>query len=575
MHRRLISYNGDMTESTSVAPAAQPAQPETLDRPHVYVWLASTLAFSVVFAVLTIPSLGRYPALSGDDSWIMSASFKLATTGVFGSDLYTGFHDADQHYFIALPVYHLLQALSFLLFGAGIVQARLVTIASALCVLWVTTWLAWRWYGLVASVICGALLLLLRVSIVGLWPGIPLVAVGRTGRYDMTAVAATWLTVACLDALVRAGPPTRRWPAYAVGVCAGLATLTQFFGAFAIVIAAVTLAWWTVPRSVKQTAALRIGIGWAIVVIPYLLYVAAHWSAFRGQATLKTGRTAFLDAHFYLDNLRDEFSRYRYLTDPDLILSVFSSWFFVVAIVPIIVWLSWRARQTGNVGDRLLLTTLTVAAIGLALFDSTNVPLYTIVLWPGCVIALAAAIANVRLALRHHLSPSRPAYQRQIIAVGFGILGAVSLFIINDGVTAYRDDRQTAEAVPAYASVADRLDASIPAGAVVVSHERWWWGLHTHEYLALNMLQRNWEEQSGTFAELFDATGATVLIIDDNARSEIARYPTDLQTQIATLLVARADPAIVIEDRWYGRFEIYILRERHRAGGVARPVRLW
>jgi 4-amino-4-deoxy-L-arabinose transferase-like glycosyltransferase len=510
--------------------------------------------------VFVLPNLGRYPPVSGDDSWVMSASYKLASKGVFGSDLYAGFHGADEHYFVALPVYQLLQAASFNLFGAGIISARLVTVASALIVLWATTWLALRWYGVLASALCGLLLVGLRVNLVDLWPGLPLLAVGRTGRYDMTGVAFTMLTVVCLDLAVERRSHRLAWPTWATGICAGLATLTQFFGAFTVIVIAVTLAW---QGRQKMALAWRIATGWAVVVVPYALYVAAHWADFRGQSVLKAGRTSFLDPAFYFDNLRHEDARYRHLVETGLTApSGAINWIFLLGIIPLVGWLGWRARQPDRPGDRMLLAILLGCGGSLALLDSTKAPLYAIVLWPGCCVAIAGAVANALMWTRGRFADRRSPSERRLLIAGCCVALVTGVALTADGLDAYRDDQNRAQTVSDYSDVAAQLDAAVPAGIGIVGHERWWWGLHERDYLALNALQLTWKEASETrsFATLFEATGAGALIIDDNARSEIARYPAALQAQMTAILAERAAPPVIISDPTYGRFEIYILK---------------
>jgi 4-amino-4-deoxy-L-arabinose transferase-like glycosyltransferase len=484
---------------------------------------------------------------------------------VFGSDLYTGFHGADRHYFIALPVYQLLQTLSFVLFGAGIAAARMVTVGSAVVVLWATTWLALRWYGLAAAIVSGLLLVLLRVNLVNLWPGLPLLAVGRSGRYDMTGVALLWLTVVLLDLAMQRETSGRSWLAVATGVCAGLATLTQFFGVFAVLIAVALLAW---PGNMRRRTVAIVrwaAAGWAVVVVPYLLYVALHWSDFRGQSRLKAGRTDFLDIRFYIDNLSDEAARYQHLIDPDRLLGTgIANWLFVITIGPVLGWLAWRTRDPARVGDRILLTALLVCGAALALLDSTNAPLYTIVLWPGCCIAVAAAISAGLAWTRDVVRGRRVIQQRPAVLIAAACALLLVLPVVADGVDAYREDRQRRQSSSDYTDVASRLDAVLPVQTGVVGHERWWWGLHERQYLALNVLQLEWEEQATdseeppSFAALFDATGAGVLIVDDNARSEIGRYPEELRRQIESFLATEMVQAAVVTDLTYGQFEVYL-----------------
>src|SRR6185503_11107060 len=103
------------------------------------------LVLTAVFVGLAAINLDAYPPMSGDEAWIMSVAYKLATHGIFGSDLYAGLFNADQHYFIALPVHHFLQAISFMVAGPGVAQARWVSVISGAVILWTSSWLAYRW----------------------------------------------------------------------------------------------------------------------------------------------------------------------------------------------------------------------------------------------------------------------------------------------------------------------------------------------------------------------------------------------------------------------------------------------
>lgn len=550
-------------------------------------WAVFALGSTGIFLAATLPDLGRYPPVHADETWIMSAAYKLATTGVFGSDMFAGMSGADQHYFIALPVQHVLQAFSFRLLGAGIAQARLVSVVGAVVVLWSASWLALRWYGLLASILTGVLLLTLRVNLVDLWPGLPLMSVGRSGRYDMTAVAFFWLAIVFLDLTIARSPDGRRWPAYATGVCAGLATLTQFFGAFSIGVITLMLVRRAAGRAPVMATAVRIAAGWAAVVLPYVAYVAIYWTDFRGQSTLKEGRTDFLDPRFYLDNLGDEPARYQHLLQPDHVFGAgVATWLFVLAILPALAWLTSRVTTRDWTGDRLLLTALVVCAAGLALFDSTNVPLYSIVLWPGCCIVIGASCAKGIEWTRRSIAMDRSRRRRIVTATMAGGVLLVAFAIVADAVDAYRGDRQVSRTVTGYEDVSRRLDVLLPVEGGVVGHERWWWGLRDRRYLALTVLQQEWERRQGrpypaSFASLFAATGASALLIDDNARSEIARYPVGLRGQIEVFLATNARPPIVLTDPTYGRFEIYVLErdgqpERSRApSGGGRSSRRW
>src|SRR5215212_5197455 len=87
--------------------------------------LAAALA---VFLVSILPNLGNHPAVTDDEVWVLSASYKLAKDGVFGSDIFQGFYHADRHYFFNMPAQQFVIAGALKLLGYGIFQARLVSV---------------------------------------------------------------------------------------------------------------------------------------------------------------------------------------------------------------------------------------------------------------------------------------------------------------------------------------------------------------------------------------------------------------------------------------------------------------
>src|SRR5262245_37457579 len=109
-------------------------------------WVVVTVGCAGAFAALAAYNLANYRPVTNDEVELIAVAYKLATRGVLGSDLYAGFYGADQHFFITLPVQHVLEALSFWLFGAGIAQARGVSVAAGVAIVCTVGWLAYRWY---------------------------------------------------------------------------------------------------------------------------------------------------------------------------------------------------------------------------------------------------------------------------------------------------------------------------------------------------------------------------------------------------------------------------------------------
>src|SRR5689334_8082411 len=90
---------------------------------RLLVEVSAVAAAIALFLVSVLPNLANHPAVTDDEAWVMSASYKLSRTGVFGSDMFAGFFHAEDHYYFNMPGHHFAIALAFRLIGAGIVQA--------------------------------------------------------------------------------------------------------------------------------------------------------------------------------------------------------------------------------------------------------------------------------------------------------------------------------------------------------------------------------------------------------------------------------------------------------------------
>jgi hypothetical protein len=179
-------------------------------------WAVWTLALTVVFGRIAVYNVGNYRPVSNDEMELMAVAYKLATQGVLGSDLYAGFFNADQHFLITLPLEHLLNAASFKVFGPGVAQMRWVSVVAGVALVWIVSWLAYRWYGLATAVICGILLVAWPSNLTAAPNGLPWLGVTRAARYDVLAVTFGWLAIGLLYALLRR-PPGATTKAIAVG----------------------------------------------------------------------------------------------------------------------------------------------------------------------------------------------------------------------------------------------------------------------------------------------------------------------------------------------------------------------
>jgi hypothetical protein len=524
-------------------------------------WLVWTVGLSLFFAAMAARDLGNFRPVSSDEAEIMAVSYKLATEGVLGSDPQAGFFHAEAHHFLTLPVQHVLQALSFHMLGAGVAQARGVALAGAVSLIWIVGWLGWRWYGLPVAMLGELLLVGWPSNLVPGFPGLPLLTVARTARYDVTAVAFLWLSVALLEATLRR--PTRL-RALSTGLSAGLAALSQFFGAFALPL--VALVWvgqagrraWTGPTGYWML------VGAGLPLLAYAMYALHSFADLVGQWSVYADRGVFGGPAFYLDNLMREPARYAHLQGlplpgvrhADLLNRSLSPWLQILSTPGVLAWLGVRAWFRAGPGDRLLLAGLLVPQGLLALLDVTKAPLYAILLAPPLCLSLAAFQCDV---LGWVLSRVRARMTRVLVlgpALGLLVIVAV------EGATAYQADATRATQTTSYLDLGERIERSLPTGARVLGPERWWWPLHDHPYLALRNLWRQWQvaaasaDQTPQFRDWVEADGADFLVLNDDVRQDITTFPDDLQDQFWGLLDACGLPWADWKDPTYGEIEV-------------------
>jgi hypothetical protein len=511
-------------------------------------WLVWTLALSLVFGRIAAFNLGNYRPVTNDEVELMTVGYKLATRGVLGSDLYTGFFGADQHYMITLPLQQLLESISFRLFGPGVAQARWVSLIAGGSILWSVGWLAYRWHGLLAAIVCELLLVAWASNLTGAANGLPLFGVARAARYDVLAVAFAWLAIALLDATrCRA----RRGGGFTIGVCCGLATLSTFIGAFVVPVVALNWLW---ARRRSDGTLLWTIAGFALLVVPWTAYCLIYRADFASQLAVYGQRWSVFQPGFYVQNVVTEPARYQNLFS----VSNASTWLLAIGIWPALAYVIWRARAPGTPGDRLVWSSLVIFAALLVLVDQTKTPLYAIVLLPSVCLALAALISGIiGWAWRHGSQP-----QLRIAATALSLLLAVA--VGTDTNNAYQQSLRQAAEAGAYLSVGQQIDRGLPPGARVLGPERWWWALHEHPYSSLRSVWFQWTAQAASgatpsFSDWIPLTSADSIVVNDNVRGDIQDFSETLQQQFWTFLSTCTTQVVAIDDPTYLQIEVYAI----------------
>jgi hypothetical protein len=503
-------------------------------------WLPRLLALAsgLVFVATAVAHLDRTPPVYEDEPWQASVAYKLLTQGVFGSDLFAGFHNMDQRYYGFLPLHPLVEMLYFRVFGVGLWQARLETVTLGVIILALTWAIADRLFG--AWVAALSVLMLVFVRWAGLTyvqlSGIPLVDLSRIARYDPLAAA---LGLLSLLIYVRAGRTARGM--LVAGFIAGLSGLAHLYGLFWVPALAVLTAW----SGNLRRATLPV-MGALVPWLPYALYVLMDIPDWRGQTAGYANRFGLFDPGWYLDNILQEFHRYGPGLGPPG-----PAWLLRVGVwltflgVPIA--LLMLARRAYDPAARAIVVPGVLFPIFFALFIHLKLVNYTLLQIPIWAIALAWLLVA--------------AWQRARIIV----LVVVLAVTLEGAIQMYALEHQPATP---YADFAQRVRAYVPSAAHVLGLHTYWFGFEDLDYRSF-LVPLLLADEGLPLDQALDRMAPDTLLLDDRMRAyfgptgdasaaDRARFASWMRRHQATLVGS-------VQDQTYGLMEIYRLRPDERS----------
>jgi hypothetical protein len=517
-----------------------------------------------------VRNLANFRPVSNDEGELIALGANLASHGVFGSPLYQGFFGADQHLLWTLPLQPVLDALAFRVLGVDVAVARWISALAAVGVLWTVGWVAFRWYGLGTALLCEVLLVAWRTDLTSTLAGLPLLAVARSARYDVLAVAFIWLTIALLDELLRRPRPGI---AVLVGLSAGLASLSQFFGAFVLPLLALCW-WWIRDQRAARTTLTGMLLGIAVVIVPWMAFVGVHFDDFQHQLSVYGTRGDFLTPGFYLSNAASEPARFANLArdpaaeldGPAAFASEISRWTLLAGVWLAVAYIVVRAVRGNTYGDRLLLATFIVFGGLLLLLDGTKTPLYAVVLVPSICVAMAASAVA---AVRWIASARRPGWLRW---GGGGVAALVLLSILAEGARAIQFDLMESTQVSDYRAMGRQLAATLDDDGLIFGPERWWLPLRNHPYQSLRSIWFQWTaaQREGHTAPDFvtwvDRFQPTYVVVNNNVRDDVLDFSPILQQQFWSFLENCTEEVDTVDDRTYFPSVIYRVRQPRPPG---------
>lgn len=495
-----------------------PARVLALANARPLLWEASLLgAACAVFLVSVLPNLASHPTVTDDEMWVFSSAYQLAREGVFGTEMFAGFYNAEERYYWNMPAQHFAIAAAFKLLGPGLLQARLVGVLYGLAAVLLTYLLARRLYGVGAAVLAVGLLLFLRLSM-GYDTGLPLQELAANMRYDLAPVP--FLLGGCLLLLGRPSLPR----AAAAGALFGLAVLFQFYAAFVFLPALVFIALEALPRRQRLHLAAGLLGAAALVGLPYAAYVLDDLEDFRGQTATLDRRDDFGRPGFYIDNLRREPHRFlealafkevprdnleappQFLPLREMLTRRPSAKIGVVIGLPLALAYALSRARAHRRGDLLLGLVLAGLVLQFALLEAAKLYIYWIAVVPFLCVGLAGAAAW----LLRPLTTGQFWPWRGLRPALAGLTAAVLLLIFAEGSAARLGGMRVAQQAPSYDRLAAQVHGYVPAGARVVGATSLWWALRDSEfrsYFLFFYLTRPtpYETRIGAFLDGFDA----------------------------------------------------------------------
>jgi hypothetical protein len=508
----------------------------------------------LAYLAVSLDHLAAFPPVGQDEPWIAAAPYKLATEGVFGSDLFTGYYRMERHQYEQMPLFPLAQAAIFRLFGIGVVQMRALPVACGLLLL-VTVFAAGRQaednrVGALALV----LMLVLRVAAGRDGTGILLLDSARINRYD---IAVPVFGLLALLAFNRAERDRRDAWYVLTGLLTGLAGLAHLYGVFWLpIFAGLSIARRERDRQRQRILTLLLA-GFALPWAPWAIYIATGWSDYLGQARTVAARFDLFNPRFYIDNVLHgdgplSFDwAVRSLRAAPLIRV--GTWTMVLGVPAAFAALVVAAyRQGRNVWSTLAVAALLQTLMFVALLKVKTIH-YMIALWP--LGALLLAWFGVFL------------WDRGRLALRISLLALLGL-IVGEGVARVADARRTAKEATPYDWYEAEVASCIPPGSLVLGLQHYWLGLRQFPYrtwlLPIDLAHPQYSQESISFDQALERVNPAVILVDRHIDELMtkATAPDDPNHRLYVGFEAfkarrRATLTCVIRDRTYGTMQVY------------------
>lgn len=510
---------------------------------------------AIVYLALSLDRLTVFPAVGEDEPWIASAPYKLASKGVYGSDLFAGYYGVDRHNYQQLPLYPLLQAAVFKIAGVGVFQMRLLPVLFGLALLVavfrVGTELADARVGALAVV----LLLGFRLTALDDATGNLFLDRARINRYDIAVPVFGLLALWTFIRAERAATP--EWWYSLAGVLTGLSSLSHLFGGFWLPILLALL--WVRPNPIGSVrAASFVLLSFVVAWLPCVAFIASGWEDYLGQMRFVAARFDVFNLSFYYANVFDgrgpislDWLRQTIRTLPWNRAGAWTALAGLPIALGVMVWrglvvrdqpTAWILGAAGLAQFLMFLVLLTVKAVS-----------YTVAIWPLGVLMLAWLGVWV--------------WDRRRAWLRAAVVAVVALVLVEGGVR-IAHARTVARQMDSYDAYTAEIARCIPAGSLVLGLQHYWLGLRQYPYrtwlMATNLAHPLYYHDPLPLDVALDRIDPDIILVDKfmaNFFRNAARPDNPLhymQTGFEAFLARRrAEAACTVENRTYGTMIVY------------------
>jgi len=515
------------------------------------------LALLLFYWAASLSNLAVAPPVYEDESWQASTGWKLATQGVFGSDMFAGYHGMEQRTYAFMPVHPILLAASLRIAGLGLFQARLETVVMGLLGLALTYALGARLFNAPVGLLASALLLLTRFTALSHYQmtGILWFDFTRIARYDAVVPV---FGLASLHTYLTASLRSRLGWYLLAGLLAGLATLSHLYGAFWLIVLISLVLW----NRGGWRAAAAVLLGFALPWTPYLIYVLADLPDWTGQTRNYAPRFDLLNPQWYLDNLLHEVDRYQL----GLTLTRWSGllrpgvWLVLIGLPLALAGLGWRAIVRRDRAARVLFTPALLLPILFALLIQLKLANYAINVAPLAALVLAwGVVACWRW--------SRNRSQRVLLRAGIAVL---LLAVAFEGTRQMARVEAIAGSMTPYHRFIAQVRQHIPDGSRVLGLHSYWLGLSDLDYrtwyVPIVQADLAYSHPSMPIGQALDSLAPDVILVDPRMRAYLdepaARVGSADPGQITAWMASRGYQLdATVDDPTYGLMQIYWLQQ--------------